>query len=231
MVMYRTSGRKDPNDDWYGKGEFARPGRTPDRMPGTLGSRLDLQKLSAIALAMDVADVLRNASAHSVNFKVEDIAVTPTLMGQVAQQIERGAISVEIGNSGPNFGASYSSWKTRRVEPGQKKLTGKITVSRHALTTKVGRAAIFHESVHALRDVMTYKMKMQQDEAVAYLSDAIYMATEKVTVTNTGLVGALYKAAYALIDAKGMLANPGVKLTWPDLDPVVKAVAAIPAYS
>jgi len=231
MVMYRTSGRKDPIDDWYGQGEFAHPGRTPHRAPGTVGNRLDFEKLSALALAFGVADVLRNPAASAVDFKVENVEVNPTLMGQVAQEIEKGSISVEIRSSGTRFAAHYSSLKTSRVEPGQRKLTGRISIGRQALTSKMGRAAIFHECVHALRDVRHYGMGMQQDEAVAYLADAIYMAADKITVNRTGDAKGLYDAAYALIDAKGMVANPGVELKWSDLGPLIAAVAAIPEYS
>jgi hypothetical protein len=40
----------------------------------------------------------------------------------------------------------------------------------------MGRASIFHESVHALKDVKGWKVpSMQDEEVVAYLADAIYL--------------------------------------------------------
>ena len=118
------------------------------------------------------------------------------------------------------------------LKPWEKRITGEITIKRQAISSKNGKAVIFHESVHALKDVCNYKLdNMQQDEALAYVADAIYMSFEKIKFPKTGLVGALYKELKALIDKHKMLVKPGTALQWTDCDKLILAVKAIPVYS
>ncbi len=182
-------------------------------------------------LSAEVVKILQINPINRINFKIESILVNKEQMNKVAKAITNGFIEISIGNSGPNFAASYTSWKTRRQKPGQKKLIGKITINSGALHKPIGRAAIFHECVHALMDVAGYKPGMRRDEAVAYLADALFMATLKIRVTQVGNVGVLYNAANKLIASKKMLNKPGTILRWSDCDPLLAAIKAIPAYS
>jgi hypothetical protein len=130
-----------------------------------------------MSLQSDVAQVLRVPPVNRISFKVQTIAIDRTQMDLVAQAIDKGDIGVAAGSTGPQLGAAYSSFVGRRLGPGEKKLIGSITLGGESVVrTAMGRASIFHESVHALKDVKGWKVpSMQDEEVVAYLADAIYL--------------------------------------------------------
>src|SRR5207244_410319 len=106
------------------------------------------------------------------------------------------------GSTGPQLGAAYSSFLGRRFAAGEKKLIGQINLgSASVVQTALGKAAIFHESVHALMDVKGIKPPtMQDDEVVAYLADALYLKANHTNVSGGTLEMAIYKAAFAMVD-------------------------------
>jgi hypothetical protein len=184
-----------------------------------------------MSLPSDVASVLRNGPAGRISFKVENIVVDKAKMESVAKAIESQDIAIEVGTTGGQLGAAYSSFTGRRVQPGEKKLIGRITLgSANVVKTALGKAAIFHESVHALMDVQAHKLTMHNDEVVAYLADALYLRATKTNVGGGALEKAIFNAAFAIVDGRRMLARPGVKLTWRDCDALRKAIQAHPAY-
>lgn len=185
-----------------------------------------------MSLESDVAKVLRAHPVDRISFKVEKIAISMAQMNLVAKAIERGDISVVIGGSGAMLGAAYSSFVSAKVEPGAKKLIGKITLSSEsAFRTSLGKASIFHESVHALMDVTGTKVpSIQDDEVVAYLADALYLRATQTTVSGGKLEMAIFKAAFDLVEAHHMLKRRGVVLTWGDCDSLRDAIKAHPAY-
>ena len=180
----------------------------------------------------DVAEILRTPPVNRISFKVETIAIDRPQMDLVAKAIEKQDISVGVGSSGPQLGAAYSSFVGRRFGPGEKKLIGSITLgSENVVRSAVGRAAIFHESVHALKDVKGWKTpSMQDEEVVAYLADAMYLRANHTTVSGGALEMAIYKAAFAIVDGRNMLTTPGVILRWTDCDALRTAIKAHPAY-
>lgn len=184
-----------------------------------------------INISAEVTKILKTNPVNRIDFKIDLISVNQNQMIRVANAIDNNLIEVNLGSSGTNFAASYTSWKTRKQIAGQQKMVGKITISENALHTQIGKAAIFHECIHALMDVAGYKPGMRKDEAVAYLADALYMETLKIKVSQIGLVGALYNAANKLINSKNMIKNPGTVLTWSDCDALLAAIKAIPEYS
>jgi hypothetical protein len=102
----------------------------------------------AMSLESSVANVLRDQPVGRINFKVEGIAITKERMESVAKAIENQDISVEIASTGPQLGAAYSSFVSRRWAAGEKKLIGKMTLgSADVVKTSLGKAAIFHESM------------------------------------------------------------------------------------
>lgn len=166
-----------------------------------------------MSLEASVASVLRQDPVGRIGFKVEMISVDKSQMESVAKAIEKRDVVVETGSTGPQLGAAYSSWKTRRLDPGEKKLIGKITLgSANVVKTSLGRAAIFHESVHALIDVKDLKVSMHNDEVAAYLADAMYLKATKTSISGGALERAIYDAAFRIIDVHKMLAKPGVIL-------------------
>jgi hypothetical protein len=184
-----------------------------------------------MSLQSDVAGVLRNDPVGRIGFKVENIVVDKAKMESVAKAIESQDIAVEVGGTGAQLGAAYSSFTGRRVLPGEKKLIGKITLgSANVAKTALGKAAIFHESVHALMDVQSHKLSMHNDEVVAYLADALYLRATKTAISGGAMEKAIFDAAFAIVDGRRMLAKKGVSLTWRDCDALRKAIQAHPAY-
>ncbi|HTI38085.1 MAG TPA: hypothetical protein VL484_11020 [Vicinamibacterales bacterium] len=180
----------------------------------------------------DVAHILRDHPVDRIRFKVENIAIDGTQMDLVAKAIDKQDIAVAVGSSGPQLGAAYSSFVGRTFGPGEKKLIGSITLgSENVVRSALGRAAIYHESVHALKDVKGWKVpSMQDEEVVAYLADAMYLRANHTSVSGGALEMAIYKAAFAIVDARNMLTRPGVVLNWGDCDALRSAIKAHPAY-
>jgi hypothetical protein len=177
-----------------------------------------------------VADVLRNPPVGYISFKVDAISVNKAQMEAVATAIEKQDIAVEVASTGP-LGAAYSSFVSRRWRDGEKRLIGKITLSSaDVVKTSVGKAAIFHESVHALMDVKGLKVSMHNDEVIAYLADAMYLKKTATNVSGGQLEMAIYKAAFKIIDAHKMLTKVGVTLKWTDCDALRDAIKAHPSY-
>lgn len=185
-----------------------------------------------MSLESTVTKVLRNHPAGKINFKIDTIAINRVQMEKVAKAVESGDIAVEADATGPKLGAAYSSWKTRRVEEGQKKLLGKITVKNEDVAKEVfGRAAIFHESVHALMDVNGSKITMHNDEVAAYLADALYLRLSGRTRVEGGAQEkAIFNAAFKIIDSKAMIKKAPVTLRWDDCDALRDAIKAHSAY-
>lgn len=185
-----------------------------------------------MSLQSDVAQVLRAAPANRISYKIENIAIDPSQMALVAQAIDKQDISVATGSTGPQLGAAYSSFVGRRFGPGEKKLIGSITLgSENVVRTAMGKASIFHESVHALKDVKGWRVpSMQDEEVVAYLADAAYLRANHTSVSGGALEMAIYNAAFAIVDGRGLLTTPGVILRWGDCDALRAAIKAHPAY-
>lgn len=185
-----------------------------------------------MSLESDCADILRKDPAGRIHFRIDAITVSKTQMEQVAKAIDAGDIAVEVGSSGGQLGASYSSWKGRRLDPGEKKLIGKIVVgSASVVNNVIGKAAVFHESVHALMDVADLKVTMHNDEVIAYLADAMYLkAMNLASVGGDPKAKAIYTAAFKLVDDRKMLTKPGTQLSWKDCDALRDAIKAHPAY-
>lgn len=185
-----------------------------------------------MGLESDVAKVLRNEPAGRINFKVDTVAVNRLQMESVAKAIENGDIAVKIGATGSLLGAAYSSWKTRRWGPDEKKLTGEITMgSNKVLNDVIGRAGIFHESVHAMMDVKNIKVSMHDDEVIAYLADALYLKASRYTnISGKPQDMAIYKAAFAIVDSHRLLTKGGITLKGSDCDALRNAIKANPAY-
>lgn len=185
-----------------------------------------------MGLESDVAKVLRNEPAGRINFKVDTVAVNKSQLESVAKAIENGDIAVKIGDTGSLLGAAYSSWKTRRWGPDEKKLTGEITLgSTKAINDVIGRAGIFHESVHAMMDVKSIKVSMHDDEVVAYLADALYLkASQRTNISGKPEDVAIYKAAFAIVDSHRMLTKGGVTLKSSECDALRNAIKANSAY-
>lgn len=187
-----------------------------------------------MSMDSDVAAVLRNAPVGKISFKVDTIAVNKDQMEAVAAAIEKGDVAVEVASTGPQLGAAYSSFVSRKWGAGEKKIIGKITLGKaDVVKSAVGKSAIFHESVHALMDVKPtkgVKVSMHDDEVVAYLADAMYLKKSATAISGGKAEMAIYDAAFQIIAAHKMLSKLGVALKWKDCDALRDAIKAHPAY-
>ena len=198
MVYVTTRGPVCESTDRRTTGGGAR-GRVSGALPGP---KVDIhgepEKANKV-LQLSVAAILKTRLVTKVNFSIEKAAINAHLMGKVAQALENDLINVKIGDSGEAFSHSYSSLKFSRIQPGQKKKIGEIEITRDSFCSGVGKAGIFHECVHALNDVCSYKLTQETDEVFAYLADTLYMMAGKITMPRSGKGAPLYAAAYKII--------------------------------
>lgn len=185
-----------------------------------------------MSLESTVTKVLRGHPATKINFKIDTLVINRVQMEKVAKAIESDDIKVEVDATGDQLDAAYSSWKTRRVKEGEKKLIGKITLKNKNVAAKaIGRAAIFHESVHALKDVNDTKITMHNDEVAAYVADALYLKLSDVhQVAGGAQEKAIFNAAFAIVDSKKMVKKAQVALRWDDCNKLRDAIKAHSAY-
>jgi hypothetical protein len=184
-----------------------------------------------MSMESSVAEVLKNPPIGTINFKIGTVKVSQDEMAAVAAAIEKNDIAVEVANTGPQLGAAYSSFVSRRWGTNEKKLIGKITLGDATVATStLGKASIFHESVHALMDVKGHKVSMHDDEVVAYLADAMYLKKTFTGISGGKTEMAIYNAAFQIITAHKMLVKLGVVLKWTDCNSLRDAIKAHPAY-
>jgi hypothetical protein len=191
-----------------------------------------------MSLEASVASVLRSDPVDRISFSLDGaasgkaVAVNKKQMEGVAKAIEKHDIVIELGGTGSLLGAAYSSWKTRRLDAGERRIIGKIIVGSVNVTNSViGKAAVFHESVHALMDVNDFRVAMHEDEVIAYLADALYLRASKLkTVAGGTQELAIYNAAFAIVDRHKLLDKPGATLKGSDCDALRNAIKAHPAY-
>jgi hypothetical protein len=155
--------------------------------------------------ASSVVEVLKNSPVGTIDFKVDVVSVNKDQMAAVAAAIEKQDIAVEVAATGPKLGAAYSSYVSRKWGADEKKLIGKITLGDASVAkSAVGKAAIFHESVHALMDVKGLKISMHNDEVVAYLADALYLMKTSAAISGGEAEMAIYNAAFKIITTHKM---------------------------
>jgi len=185
-----------------------------------------------MGLETTITKVLRGHPASRINFKIDSLIINDVQMEKVAKAIERGDILVKVDATGDQLDASYSSWKTRRVKEGEKKLIGVITLKNKDVAMRaIGRAAIYHESVHALMNVNDIKITMHNDEVAAYLADALYLKLSDIHQVGGGAPEqAIFNAAFAIVDSKKMIKQAQVALRWDDCNKLREAIKAHSAY-
>jgi hypothetical protein len=184
-----------------------------------------------MSLETDVAGVLRKDPVGRIAFSLEHVAVNKTQMELVAKAIDNGDVAVSLGSAG-NYDAAYSSFTDRRPESGQKKLIGEIRIRRTSvLRSPIGRAGIFHESVHALLDVKPQNLSRRHgDEVLAYIADSMYLKAAHTPISGDPPTMAIYDAAFAIITKHNMLTKHGIALKWDDCSDLLSAIDAHPDY-
>jgi hypothetical protein len=185
-----------------------------------------------MSIESDVAGVLRTGPVARISYSLDHIAVDKFQMEFVAKAIDSGDVAVKITDVGNLLDAAYSSYKGRRPEAGQKKLIGEIALRRAGVVNDpIGKAGIFHESVHALLDVKPRSISVRNgDEALAYIADAMYLKATNTSIRSDPPGMAIYNAAFGIIAKHKMLTARGVALKWSDCDDLLNAINAHPAY-
>jgi hypothetical protein len=186
-----------------------------------------------MSIESDVAALLRAPPVGRISFTLGGVVIDKAQMGYVADAIDRNDVRVAIGDTG-GFGAAYSSFLHRVWSAAEEnvKCKGRLTLrSASEAHTPQGKAAIFHECVHARMDVGVPAVALpnNDDEIVAYVADALYQRLTGTTVpAGTGkLEMAIFNAAYALVDKHQMVKRRGVVLTWPDCSELRGAVEPV----
>jgi hypothetical protein len=170
-----------------------------------------------------VADVLRQPQIDKIDFVLVDDAldVSPERLKKVGDAIESLRIDVAVNSSGSLLSAAYS--------PHSNKMTlGDIQVPDRML----GRAAIVHESVHALVDLCKYtKATELSDETAAYLAEVIFLRATNSWVSGGATAMAIYNAADQIVTTHKLGKGKRVQLKWTDYLPLRKAIHGHAAYS
>jgi len=198
---------------------------------------LELQK-TMTGQEPQVAAVLRSKAAKRVNFSIGRCSVNETLMEKVADEIEYGSVSIILGSSGSSYRASYKSWIGHRPSSKTTGRSGQLKVRVDAWNTEQGRIDIFHESVHALRNIIRWDINGLQDEAVAFVADTLFWLSlnmdlpqsQRPVFPTSGDAAAIYDASRALVKSKDMLAKPGTALRWSECAALIKAIKDHPNY-
>jgi hypothetical protein len=185
-----------------------------------------------------IAAVLRSNPAKRVNFSIDRCAVNKPMMENVADAIEFGSVRIQLGSSGLNYRAGYTRWLSHKPSPGTTGRSGRLTVRAGVWNTEQGKIDIFHESVHALKDILGWKINRLQDEAIAFLADTLFWLSlnmnlpsqQKTAFPATGDAAAIYDASRALVKSKDMLAKPGTALRWSECATLIKAIKEHPDY-
>ena len=172
-----------------------------------------------------VADVFNGPSIAKIDFYMEDLHISPRGLREVGDAIRNRRIKVELSKSSDaasKIGALYTP--ARDI----------MSFGSTAIIDVFDRAAIVHEGVHALIDMMMYRgLKALDDEAVAYIADAIYLAAEKTgyNYSKIDLQGRnLFGSAARLVKKKNMVRKKGVRLTRADLDELRRGVHEHESY-
>ena len=185
-----------------------------------------------------IAGLLRSPLVDHVNFAIGQSWVNKAMMEIVAKAIEWGSIKILLGSSGKNLRASYSSNRPRVKSSRTRGRTGELTVKISALPTHQGQVDVFHESVHALKDILRYKINGHEDEALAFMADTLFWLSlnktlpkrQQVPIPTEGDAAPIYAATTALVLSKDMLTSPGTVLNWSECSELLKAIKSHPHY-
>lgn len=238
MVSYRYPGPIGIHTYWGNPIDRDTLARESSHMPGILegireGRRLMLERLkTATGHESRIAAILRSGNADHIDFTIENVSVNKELMEMVATAIEDGSVKIELKDSGKTFRAIYTSWVGHIPSPETNGRIGRLTIKASALYRTQGQIDIFHESVHALRDIFRYQIDRHQNEALAYVADTMFWlsAQPNKAFPTTGDAGPIYAASQALVGSKGMMKNRGTALQWSDCDALIDAIKLVPEY-
>ena len=119
-----------------------------------------------IVATLDPTDALARQRLAAVNFSLEGFTVSGARLKGVAAAVGDGRIGVEVGNTGPNFAAAYSTGPDRHFTLGKSEFQPDDN----------WRSQIVHEAVHAAFDLAGEHPPNEIDEAAAYLGETAWFS-------------------------------------------------------
>ncbi|MGH6943764.1 MAG: hypothetical protein ACREH6_06040 [Geminicoccaceae bacterium] len=173
-----------------------------------------------MAIADEVAKVFFSARIARIDFRLGPLEVSPKRLHAVGKAIGGGRIKVAVASTGRLLSAAYSPHSNQMTLPSDQ--IGSVMI----------QASILHEGVHALVDLFRCtNLTVLDDEAAAYLAEAIYLRAAHTWVSGDGAALAIYKAADALAKAHDLYNTRAVRLSSRDAAALRSAIHAHPAYS
>jgi hypothetical protein len=172
-----------------------------------------------MSLADTVAAIFEGPRVARIHFRLGRLEISPQRLRGVGKAIKKGDIKVEV-HTGKLLGAAYDPHDDTLMVPDDK------------LASVVSQAGVLHEGVHALVDM--YKCKevtVLNDEAAAYLAEAIYLRAAHSWVNGGAAEMAIYNAADQIAKAHNLYNKRGVRLSNDDVADLRAAIHKHPAYS
>jgi hypothetical protein len=173
-----------------------------------------------MSLATTIAAIFEGPRAARIHFRLGRLEVSPQRLRGVGQAIKKGDIKVKVAETGKLLSAAYSPHSDT------------LTVPNDKLASVAAQAGVLHEGIHALVDM--YKCKdvtVLNDEAAAYLAEAIYLRAAHSWVNGGAAEMAIYNAADQLAKAHDLYSKRGVRLSVDDAADLRAAIHKHPAYS
>jgi hypothetical protein len=173
-----------------------------------------------MSLATKVAAIFEGPRVARIHFRLGRLEVSPQRLRGVGKAIKKGDIKVEVSKTGKLLSAAYHPHSDT------------LTVPDDKLATVTSQAGVLHEGIHALVDM--YKCKevtVLNDEAAAYLAEAIYLRAAHSWVSGGAAEMAIYDAADQVAKAHDLYSKRGVRLSVDDVAGLRAAINKHPAYS
>ncbi len=189
-----------------------------------IGPNVPLLVLRAqMAAVLDPDDAYPKRRIDAVDFSLEGFAVSGARLRGVAAAVRDGRIGVEVGSTGPNFGAAYTLGANRH-----------FTLGEYTFQPNDNwRSQIVHESVHAAFDLAGEKPANDIDEAAAYLGESVWFRAGGLgrTVNSPPAAAVIYGAANQVVASLDLHTTRGQRLVRSQVQDLLAAINAHPGYS
>jgi hypothetical protein len=174
-----------------------------------------------MSLATTVAAIFEGPRVARIHFRLGRLEISPQRLRGVGKAIKKGDIKVEVHTGGKLLGAAYDPHDDTLMVPDDK------------LASVASQAGVLHEGIHALVDMYKFKeVTVLNDEAAAYLAEAIYLRAAHSWVSGAGAAEmAIYNAADQVAKAHNLYNKRGVRLSNDDIADLRAAIHKHPAYS
>jgi hypothetical protein len=168
------------------------------------------------ALRQKAIAVMQSREAKNINFTVFGFALKGTDFGVIASEIDAASPNrfvVHQPNLGTGVGAQYDN------------TTNTLEMGLDPSNSRTWKGAVIHESVHAIADKRKSTLPDVQEEAIAYIAEAIYF--RRVGLSRSRINAPIHLAARDL----GNLILQGKTPTITQLNKLTSLILADPVYS